>query len=108
MTTFTLSKPLKTHQGETSTLELKEPTVGDFVMHGEPFKIRAIGEHVEIEYHNGPMVAFIASMSGIDSIILRGISASDYLKLRDRAVQIILSIAGDDGPFVSSGGASAS
>ena len=84
-----LSKPLTTHKGEVTEIELNEPTARSFVRHGEPFKTRTVNGEGEIDFANKEMMAFLADMSGIDAIILEALPAVDYFALRNAAVLLI-------------------
>jgi hypothetical protein len=108
-TTFSLSKPFKTHDGELTTLTLRAPTARSFIKHNEPFKIRwiadASGDRTpEVEYSNSSMVHFLADMivEKVDDLMLGNLSAFDYMRLRGVATDIILGVAGTDNPTVPS------
>lgn len=97
--TFSLSRPLKTHDGEVSILTLHEPTAGAFIDYGEPFKLKPIktedGEPDGVEFvydNNKAFVRFLVDMIGekVDEIILKGLSSSDFQRLRGVATNIIL------------------
>ncbi|MGY4570792.1 phage tail assembly protein [Bradyrhizobium sp. USDA 3256] len=104
--TFTLSKPLTTHDGKLTSLTLQEPTAGAFVDFGEPFKVHtrkdANGEPdgVDIEYNNKIMSKWLVEMIAekVDEISLKGLSARDYYQLRGLATDIVLLGAGDRNP----------
>ena len=100
MTTVTLKHPIKTHDGEKSTITLKEPKARSFFEHGEPFKMRVINDgdesRVEFDYNHKVLSKFLMDMSGIDDVILGGISASDYFSLRNAATNLIIGVAGSD------------
>ena len=105
--TFKLSRPLKTHNGEVTELTLREPTARSFIEHGEPFvlkpRMNANGEPdgVVIEYtNNKAMMGFIGDMvqPRIDDILLSGISASDYQRIRALCANIILAGVQDKNP----------
>lgn len=98
--TFRLSRPLKTHSGELATLTLQEPTAGAFVDYGEPFTLKPRkgedGEPDGVSFvydNNKAFMRFLVDMiaeKGIDEIVLKGISASDFQRLRGAATNIIL------------------
>ena len=97
----TLESPIMTHDGEKSTIVLKEPKAKLFFDHGEPFKSRVTtnekGEtNIDFDFNNPIMGKFLASMSGIDDIVLSGLSASDYLALRVKATYFIMGMIGAD------------
>lgn len=105
--TFKLSRPLKTHSGEVSEITMREPTGKSFIDHGEPFTLKprvdANGEPdgVLIEYtNNKAMMGFIADMiePRVDDLVLQGIGASDYQRLRAIAANIILAGVQDKNP----------
>jgi hypothetical protein len=98
--TFTLSRPLKTHSGEIAALTLQEPTAGAFIDYGEPFTLKPRkgedGESDGVTFvydNNKAFIRFLVDMiaeKGIDEIVLKGISASDFHQLRGLATNIIL------------------
>ena len=97
--TFTLSRAIKTHNGELGKLTLREPTAGAFVEYGEPFSLKVRkgddGETDGFEFvfdNNKALIRFLTDMivEKVDDLILRGISASDFRLLRIRAANIIL------------------
>lgn len=98
--TFNLSRPLKTHSGELTALTLQEPTAGAFVDYGEPFTLkprnREDGEQDGVTFvydNNKAFMRFLVDMiaeKGIDEIVLKGMSASDFQRLRGLATNIIL------------------
>ncbi|MBO0123959.1 phage tail assembly protein, partial [Streptococcus pneumoniae] len=92
----TLSKPLKTHGGEVTTITLKEPTARSFFDHGEPFKVRVIsddsGDRIDFDFNNAVCKKFLADMSGIDDLLLATLRASDFIALRSRAAQMIMGV----------------
>lgn len=95
----TLSKPLKTHSGEVSSLTLKDPEANSFFNHGEPFKVRVIsdeanGDRVDFEFNNAVFKKFLADMTGVDEILLGRLRAVDFLTLRTRAAHAIIGVAG--------------
>src|SRR5437879_3600556 len=111
--TFKLSRPIKTHNGETDTLTLREPTAGAFVDNGEPFKVvtktNAEGEPsgIDIVYDNNrALLRFIVDMvvEKVDEIILKSLSAADFMRLRGLATNIILVGIGPKDPTVPSAG----
>lgn len=111
--TFKLSRPIKTHGGEFDTLTLREPTAGAFVDNGEPFKVvtktNAEGEPsgIDIVYDNNrALLRFIIDMvvEKVDELILRGLSAADFMRLRGLATNIILVGIGPKDPTEPSAG----
>lgn len=98
--TFTLSRPLKTHSGELLALTLQEPTCRAFVEYGEPFKVVPIkgedgsAEGVSFVYDNNKaLMRWLSDMvveKGVDEIVLKGMTASDFYQLRGMATNIIL------------------
>lgn len=98
--TVTLSKPIKTHDGEIASITLKEPSARSFFSHGEPFKVRVVsdesGDRVEFDYNNAVLKHFLADMSGHDDLVLAQLRASDYTLLRQRAVNMIVGVAGSN------------
>ncbi|MDA9498430.1 hypothetical protein [Bradyrhizobium sp. CCBAU 11357] len=106
--TFTLTRPLKTHNGEVLTLTLQEPTAGAFIDYGEPFTLKPRkGEDGEPEGvtfvydNNKAFMRFLVDMiaeKGIDDLVLKSISASDFQRLRGVATNIILLGVQDERP----------
>jgi hypothetical protein len=97
--TVTLSKPLKTHSGEVTSLTLKEPEARSFFTHGEPFKVRVIsdevnGDRIDFDFNNAVFKNFLADMTGHDDIVLGKLRAADFMTLRSRAAQMIIGVAG--------------
>lgn len=96
--TITLSKPLKTHDGEVTTLKLKEPEAHSFFNHGEPFKVRVIsdesGDRVDFDFNNAVVKKFLTDMTGVDDILLGKLRAADFIALRTRAAHMIIGVAG--------------
>jgi hypothetical protein len=90
-----LQNELITHKGPVKELELKEPRARAFAKHGEPFKVKTVGEFVEIDYNNDAMLNFLADMSGIDTLLLGDLTSPDYRLARDQATLLIMGIAGD-------------
>jgi hypothetical protein len=94
-----LSRPVKTHDGETSEIKLKEPTARSFFTHGEPFKVKVTtddkGEsQVDFDFNNAVFAKFLTDMTGLDDIVLSGLRAVDYVGLRARAAHMIIGVAG--------------
>ena len=103
--TVTLSRPIKTHDGEVSEIKLKEPTARSFFSHGEPFKVKVLtddkGEScVDFDFNNAVLSKFLADMTGLDDLILSKLRAVDYVQLRARAAHMIIGVAGTD-PIVT-------
>lgn len=106
--TFSLSRPLKTHNGEINTLTLQEPTAGAFIDYGEPFKLvprkSADGEPEGVSFvydNNKALLRFLVDMiqeKGIDEIVLKGMTASDFQRLRGLATNVILLGVQDERP----------
>lgn len=97
--TFTLSRPLKTHDGEVTTLTLQEPTARAFVEYGEPFKLQSLDDVnseknrlIFVFDNNRAFMRFLTDMvtPKVDDLILSSISASDFQRLRAVAAPIIL------------------
>jgi hypothetical protein len=102
--TFTLSRPLKTHNGEVTELKLREPRAGSLVKYNDPFKVKPVKgddgetEGFEFEFNNKPMMQFLADMTGIDDIVLSGLSTSDFMRVRLVAANIVLMGISDKNP----------
>ena|SRR5258708_35023806 len=96
--TVTLNSPIKTHDGETTSILLKEPKARSFFDHGEPFKVRVIAEgekdRVEFDYDHKVLAKFLCDMTGIDELVLGTVVASDYFSLRNAATNLIMGGAG--------------
>lgn len=93
---FTLSKPLKTHKGDVSTLTLKEPTARSFVNHGEPFKVKITGEgNAEFEFFAKPSLGFLCDSTGLDEIVLSAMSGADFWRARQAMAGLMFSVMGE-------------
>lgn len=98
--TFTLARPLKTHNGELIALTLQEPTARAFVTYGEPFTLKPIkgddGEPAGVSFvydNNKALMGFLVDMiaeKGVDDILLNSLSSSDFHRIRSLASMIIL------------------
>jgi hypothetical protein len=95
--TITLSRPLKTHDGEVTTLTLKEPTARAFVDFGEPFTLKPItdesGESNGVSFvfdNNKAFMRFLSNMTGVDDLLLSAMSGSDFQRIRVAAARIIV------------------
>jgi hypothetical protein len=97
--TFTLSRPLKTHNGELTALTLQEPTARAFIDYGDPFTLKRIkneaGEPdvVFVYDNNKAFMGFLVDMvveKGVDDLNLNGLTARDFHQLRSLATNIIL------------------
>lgn len=99
--TFTLSGPLKTHDGDVRELKLKEPKAKLFVKYDDPFKLlpsKSGEDFLEFFFNNVSMLHFLADMTGIDELILEELPTSDYYHLRQAAANIILGAVPDKNP----------
>ncbi len=95
--TVKLSQEIQTHQGPKSEIELKEPLARDFRMFGEPVKVIPQGDDkISFDYRDEAMLKFLTSMSGIDGAILDTLCASDYLKLRAAASNLVFGVTGEN------------
>src|SRR5258707_15281647 len=96
--TVTLSRPIKSHNGEISEITLKEPTARSFFSHGEPFKVKVLtddsGTILEFDFFNSVIAKFLTDMTGHDDIILSSLRAADFIHLRSRAAYMIIGVAG--------------
>jgi len=99
-TTFKLSEPLKTHDGDVTELKLKTPRAGLIVKHNDPFKVRRSpdGDGFEYEFDNKSMMAFATEMTGIDDLLLSDLLVTDFINLRQAIVNIILRVVPDRNP----------
>ncbi|MEY9184553.1 phage tail assembly protein [Bradyrhizobium sp. USDA 313] len=98
-TTFQLSQPLKTHNGEVSELTLKEPKAGLLVKYNDPFQIKPTSEGgFEYVFDNKSIMQFAAAMSGVDDLILSDLSVSDFMRLRNKIAEIIVQVVPDRNP----------
>lgn len=98
-TIVNLSRPLKTHKGEVTSLTLKEPSARDFInAKVDPFKIKFDGDRVEYIFDNAATLSFLSSMTGHDTMVLDLLSAADFMKLRMQMVNVIAMGVGDRDP----------
>jgi hypothetical protein len=102
--TFKLSSPLKTHDGEITEIKLKEPRASSMVKYNDPFKVKPVKdangetEGFEFEFNNKPMMQFLSDMTGVDDILLSSLSASDFMRVRLVAANIVLMGISDKNP----------
>jgi tail assembly chaperone E/41/14-like protein len=102
--TFTLSRPIKTHNGEVTELKLKEPRAGALVKYNDPFKVKPIKsddgetEGFEFEFNNKPMMQFLSEMTGLDEIVLSSMPVSDFMRVRVVAANVVLMGISDKNP----------
>lgn len=102
--TFKLSAPIKAHSGEITELKLKEPRAGVLVKYNDPFEVKAIRgedgetEGFEFKFSNKPMMQFLSEMTGLDDIVLSGMSVSDFMRVRVVAANIVLTGISDKNP----------
>jgi len=94
--TVKLSRPLETHKGAVTQLELREPKLRCFREYGEPFKVTATKDGQSIEHDNRVLVKFLAHMSSVDEIILDDLPATDYYAARAALVEMLLGVAGEN------------
>ncbi|MDB4872407.1 MAG: hypothetical protein JWL97_3411 [Gemmatimonadales bacterium] len=100
--TITLSKPLTTHDGEVTTLKLKEPEARLFFKHGEGFKMKVTRDEqteavsVDFEFNNAVFGKYLADMTGLDDIVLGKLRAADYMHLRTQAAHLIVGLTGEN------------
>jgi hypothetical protein len=85
-TSFTLSNPLRTHDGEVTELSLRQPLARSFIKAGVPFNTVTENsedgtQKVEFRFNTKAMFVFLADMSGLDEIILGKIAGSDVMPL---------------------------
>ncbi len=98
-TEFKLSKPLRTHKGEVSTLTLKEPTARSFVTRGEPFKVKINAEgNAEFDFNSKATMGFLSDMTGIDELLLESLSAQDFWRARQEMAAIMFGSVGRENP----------
>ena len=83
---FTLTTPLKTHDGELHELKLKYPKARTFIRVGVPF-VNVVertddgATRTSLNFDAKKMMAFIADMSGVDDIVLGGMEGEDVMPL---------------------------
>jgi hypothetical protein len=94
--TVTLRKPIDTHNGKTSTLEIKEVTARSFVQHGQAFKVRVKDGDFELDFDDKATMGFLADATGVDTILLQALDARDYIACRTALAHVVLGIAGED------------
>ncbi|MGZ6199188.1 MAG: phage tail assembly protein [Vulcanimicrobiaceae bacterium] len=76
-TTVPLSKPLTTHDGDVSTLTLRDVTAADIVScKVAPYKFDPNGTTYEINY--AAVMALASRLCGLDDLILGKLSAKDF------------------------------
>lgn len=80
---ITLSKPLKTHDGEVTELKLRDLDARDIVrMREAPFKItqRKDDGGVELEVRYAVMMNYLSLLTGVDDLVLGTMSGQDFQK----------------------------
>lgn len=91
-----LSQEINTHQGPKSEITLNEPLARAFRVHGEAVRVIPLdGDKIRFEHNDKAMLGYLADMSGLDAVLLDSLTASDYLKLRTAATNLIFGIAGE-------------
>lgn len=99
--TLKLSRPLQTHRGLVEELEFREPLAGCFFDHDNPFDwVRRSDGTTVLEYHNKAVFHFIANMTGVDIVLLRGMSAKDFTQARDIVFETVIGLVGSENPTV--------
>lgn len=81
--TVPLSRALKTHDGEVTELKLRDIDAGDIAdMKVSPFQVirRPEEEHAELHVKYDVMMKYLSRLSGVDDLILRGLSGQDFQK----------------------------
>ena len=74
-----LSKPLKTHKGEVTSLELRELSARDIVeARQSPIKISHVGDEVVHEYRYDVVMRLASMMTGHDEIVLGAMKGGDF------------------------------
>ncbi|MGY3618413.1 hypothetical protein [Bradyrhizobium sp. USDA 10063] len=107
--TFKLSRPLKTHDGDVIELKLKEPRASALIKYNDPFTLKPIKDEngepngFEFIFHNKSMMQFLSDMTGVDDLLLADMSASDFMRLRGVAANIILLSVPDKDPSAAAG-----
>jgi hypothetical protein len=78
--TVSLSGPLKTHEGEVTSLTLRALTAADIVtMRKSPFEIVRKGDgEVEVTIKYDIMMAYMSRLSGVDDLLLSKMSGTDF------------------------------
>jgi hypothetical protein len=100
--TVTLSRPLKTHDGDVTSLKLTEPTARLFFQHGEGFKMKVTRDEqtdavsVDFDFNNTVFGKYLADMTGLDDIVLGKLRAADYMHLRTQAAHMIVGLTGEN------------
>ena len=90
-----LSKPLITHNGEHTELNLRTPTVRSFRQYGDPVRMYVTKEgSTKFDYDNAAVVGFLADCTGVDETLLDTLPAPDFFRLRTALEQIIFGLTG--------------
>ncbi len=81
------------------TSNFREPNAGCFFDHENPFDwVRKSDGTTVLEFHNKAVFGFIASMTGLDNIVLRSMSANDFTKARDIVFEAVIGLVGSERP----------
>ena len=83
--TYELTQVLKTHKGETKTLELQMPKARSFIKHGPIMKTVMSGlpgdRKEENSFNYEALIGFLADMTGHDALLLENMTAYDLERL---------------------------
>lgn len=95
---MTLSRPLKTHQGELRTLKLREPVAADFIEIGSlPFDVRGNDDNRRAKIDFKLAGAWAARLTQLDEIIIGTMRQDDFLGLVSRINLILMRNGADPG-----------
>lgn len=89
--TIPLSKPLKTHEGEVSKLELRDMQASDIVLaRVAPYRVVETKEGGEqhVEYRFDVVMQLASRLSGVDDLVLGALSAKDFHAVTLAVVQL--------------------
>lgn len=82
MKSFTLSHPLKTHKGDVSQIDLREPTAAQVFRFGFPFKfLTHPDDSTETVISGDVMQKYLVELSGLDAGTLGAIEPADLMDM---------------------------
>jgi len=79
---FNLSRPVTTHDGQVTVLQIREPIAQDFIDLGRlPFKTSGFGQNMQIEIDFGHAALWASRLTGLDDILIGKLPRGDFLGL---------------------------
>lgn len=96
MKTINLTKGVETHDGLKSTIDIREPTAGDYIeVNKLPFTIRGNGENAQIDIDFKLGAKWAERLTGLDEILISKMNKKDFVAIIT-AINEILVEDGDE------------